>query len=88
MKSNNNNYAELKYRYIKSGMTVTEAYLYAYILRWNEVSGKAVSYKNSQIAAELGLTPRSVKNALAGLRNKEFINQKGRHPRQLWAVTF
>jgi DNA-binding MarR family transcriptional regulator len=87
MKSNNN-YAELKYKYVKSGMTVAEAYLYAYILRWNEVSGKAVSYNNGQIANELGITSRSVKNALAGLRNKEFIKQKGRHPRQLWAVVF
>ena len=88
MKTVNNNYAKLKYKYIKGGMKVNEGYLYAYILQWNEVSGKAVSYNNSQIADEIGLTSRSVKNALAGLRNKEYVNQRGRHPRQLWAVKF
>ena len=88
MRNSNNNYAELKYNYVKNGMTVVEAYLYAYILRWNQVSGKAVSYNNSQIAFELGITERAIKYALAGLRKKEFIKQKGRHPRQLWAEEF
>ena len=88
MRNSNNNYAELKYNYVKNGVTVTEAYLYAYILRWNEVSGKGVSFTSAQIGQELGLTSRIVKNALAGLRSKGYVDQKGRHPRRLWAIVF
>lgn len=87
-KETNKNYAELQYRYVKGDMTVTEAYIYAYILRWNKTSGKAVSYTNGKIGEELGLTQRVVKNALVGLRKNGFVDQIGRYPRKLRAIGF
>lgn len=84
----NKYFAKLQYRYVKEGMTVTEAYIFAFILGWNNISGKPVNYTNAKIGEELGLEPRTVKNALAGLRDKKYVLQKGRHPRAIWALEF